>query len=172
MSNLTHVLLFLVLITLAGGCACDVRAWAQDKAGSSAVDCGRAPLGEQRDAYYQCTVDAFRRGDAFFVVFEQQGTDSQSLQAWASNGTEVWLAAYDGDPSGGDGASPTLHEMGCGDPTIGTIRNSQVGFSVTIGQERVECGGQTYRLQVCSLGAGPSAGSSPRGLRREDLRGG
>lgn len=141
-------------LVLAGGCACDVRGWAQDKAGSSAIDCGHAALGEQHDAYYQCTVDAFRRGDAFFVVFERQGIDSQTLTAWASDGTEVWLAHYDGEPGGGDRRSPTLHEIGCGDPVIGTIRNRPTGGTVTIGQERLECGVETYRLQICARSVG------------------
>lgn len=130
---------------LIAGCACDVVAWAERRAGDSAVDCGEAPLGELQDDYHECAVDAYRRGDAFFVVFENQGIDSRTRTAWASNGEFVWFATYDGDPSGGDGARAEIYENGCADTDV---RTGSGRLWVSPDQEVLACD-VAFREKVC-----------------------
>lgn len=130
------------------GCACDIREWAQDRAGGDAVDCGNAPLGELHDDYYQCAVDAFRDGEAFFAVYERQGIDSEVRIGWASDGESVWIGSYDGDPSGGDGDRAEIHEVGCDGPFVDELPNG-VFSNLTPGQEGLRCSGESNRRKVC-----------------------
>lgn len=80
------------------------------------------------------------------MVFENQGFDSRTRTAWASNGEFVWFATYDGDPSGGSGVGAEIHENGCAEAAI---RSGSGRIMVSPDQEVLTCDSVAFREKVC-----------------------
>lgn len=81
------------------GCAaaCDEGWHARNAAGSGAVDCGFAPLGDDRTAVLACADDAIARGAAFVAGWGRQGRDTAVSTYVAENADGArWMLGFDG----------------------------------------------------------------------------
>jgi hypothetical protein len=112
----------LVLVLGCGktqGSNCDPDDAARELAGSSAVDCGIVAAGADPTAVDTCAADAVTGRKAFRAHFEQQGIDSRVIRVIAGTADgKVFFLSYDGDPSGGGGAHPTLDQSECVGPLV------------------------------------------------------
>lgn len=83
----------------------DFRDRARALAGSNAVDCGNAEIG-QGNEQNACIGSAFAAQSAAFATYDRQGIDSRVATALAVTvGGGVFNLFFDGDPSGGGSSS-------------------------------------------------------------------
>jgi hypothetical protein len=104
----------LALLLASCACRCDADDLVRDMAAEGAVDCGRATTSEARPAVTACIEDAIARGAPFSGGWSRLGTDSEVRTYVVEDATgQVWMLGFDGDPSGGSGACPTLQGSRC-----------------------------------------------------------
>ncbi len=115
--KLQYSILFALILSsvafIAGGCSSgnsgvtfdDFRGRVSALAGSSAVDCGNANIG-QGEEQNVCIGSAFVAQSAAFATYENQGIDSRSATALAATvDGNVFKLYFDGDPTGGGSAT-------------------------------------------------------------------
>jgi hypothetical protein len=142
----------LVAATGVVGCSssspCNIDDAVRSRAGGSAVDCGHVAVQASRAAADACVVQAFQAGKPLFVEYDEQGDDSRAVSAIvrAPDGT-VTMLLWDGDPSGGSHAAPTIHANGCDAPMVADA-GAPPGAPLA-------CGGSRDLGRVCPLGPMP-----------------
>ena len=110
---------------------CSIDASARNLAGPGATDCGSVGIGEDPTAVDACVIDAFQKGTAFYAVYEHQGTDSQVMTAFVSDGSSVWTLNYDSDPSGGSDVGAVIDQSTCIEPTVKNGKSGSEELSCT-----------------------------------------
>jgi hypothetical protein len=114
----------LIIFALIGaGCAssrdCDLSSELHARAGEGATDCGYASVAEPTTAVDACIVAAFNERRAFFARYDRQGIDSKIVSGIAGDASgKVTFLLWDGDPSGGSHAHPTISGSVCVDPAV------------------------------------------------------
>ncbi len=138
-----HSPLALASALLLAGCAClcDIDGAIGSRAGEGASDCGLVPLGADRSPALDCAAAAIAAGRGFRVGWHDRGRDSEVRRYVAGHDGSFSMFGYDGDPSGGSHACPTLTETPCADAPVRTTDAS--------GMPVISCTATTSRT-VCS----------------------
>lgn len=79
---------------------CDLAAKSAELAGVGAIDCGVVPTDADGTTAWQCAIDHYRAGEAFFVIAEDTGTDSLLADALVYNGVKTWKLHTDSEDEG------------------------------------------------------------------------
>lgn len=103
---------------LAAGCACDPAAEACELAGSGAIDCGYARLGEDRTAVTDCLDAAIESGDRAFGGWQELGLDSELRVFFTLRTDRTYRLLYDGDVSGGGDRGAQITVFPCDGPPV------------------------------------------------------
>jgi hypothetical protein len=131
-------------VVIATGCICDcdVDSVVAARAGAGATDCGFVPLGGDAEVVLSCVELAIAEGRGVHAGWARRGRDSEVRTYVAGHDGSFSLFGFDGDPSGGSGACPTLTDFPCTD----TPRRSVDA----LGMDIVTCSSASFGNQVCS----------------------
>lgn len=121
----------LALLPLLAACPaprdCELPEIAAALAGSGATDCGLVPVDGDASTADACAVAAFQAGAPFFIVYEEQGIDSQVSTGLAFDGAQLLSLYRDSDPSGGSNVGAEVTEHVC---TSGSVIAGDAGHDV------------------------------------------